>query len=679
MKYFFILITICSAVFAISRGKESIIRIDVPYHDLVYQLQDRFSLTVIDAQDKYIKALAGAYMIRRLEKAGYKVTVLVDDYTKEPGDFPQAIHTYAEVCSTMFAISQQYTGITKLETLGFSYGNRVILAMKVTDNPLIEETESEIRLVGAHHGNEKISTEVTLSFLKYLVQNYTFNAQVADLVNNREIWIIPIFNADGHVSNSRYNGASADLNRDYGYMWQTGTSSPWSQPETRYMQKHSEANNITMEYEYHSTASYVNYVWDYHPKDPPDSLYISAISQEYADSTYGSSTTRLTKINGFDWYVARGSAQDACFGIWGGIGTTIETQYPTTQAKVDSICIANRRALMKMITRAGWGISGSVTDSLTQTPLFAMIKFTDPKRWQCYTDKQLGDFHKMVAPGSYNFTVWANGYQPKSFSVTVPDTGAVNITAELIPDTTLNCHVQKIVWVRRDNSSGNYVNQTYTTDALGSSDLQYYSLGVGGAIVLEAVPAIKNYPGVDFTVIEGDFSPEFYTVSVSNDWRGSWFSYGATSGTINFDLATVSMDSAKYIRIVDAGGGSNTDPFAGYDLDAVIYRQTASAILDANIENWKLEIRNFSIFPNPAVTQTTIRFTLPASNQASLNIYDATGRLVKSFTNNQQLTTDNYYIWDTKDKYNNLLPAGIYFAVLNTGQDNRQQKIVINR
>lgn len=671
---FSLLVLFCIAIAAEASTPQRLIRIDIPYHEVVYSLHDRFNLTIINATDKYVDALAADDLIKKIKKAGFTLTILAEDYSKLYLDFPQVIHTYAQVCSTMIALNQQYSAITKLETLGFSYSNRVILSMKVTDNPLVEEAEPEIRLVGAHHGNEKISTEVTLSFLKYLLENYNFNAQVTDLVNNREIWIIPIFNPDGHVNNSRYNGAGADLNRDYGYMWQTGTSAPWSQPETRHMQKHSNENNITLEYEYHSTASYVNYLWDHHPKDPPDSQYIALISQEYADSTYGSPTTQLQKINGFDWYVARGSAQDACFGIWGGIGTTIETQYPTTQAKVDSICVANRRALMKMITRAGWGITGQVRDSLTQSPLFAMIQFSNPKRWLCYTDKTVGDFHKMVAPGNYTLTVSANGYRPKTFSVTVPDTGAVNIIAELIPDTILNCCIQKIVWVRRDNSTGNYVNQTYTMDGLGAPDLTYYSLGVNGTIVFEADPPIRNYQGVDFTIIEGDLTPENYTVALSNDWRGSWFSYPTSSGTVNFDLATVNMDSARYIRIIDASGSSSTDPYAGFDLDAIVYRQSVSSILEQDIRYHNLEIGNLLIYPNPARSYINIKYqTLNNKNHNPiLKMYDITGKIVNEFKFMENSNIGNWILDISK------LNNGVYFIVFDAGQKKTRQKIVIN-
>ncbi len=627
-KQLFLLFLILPAFILFASGKvekkESIIRIEVSNHDVVYDLQFMFpEIAIITARDSFIDAYADAQMIKRLTAAGYKIRILVDDYQNESVKLLPLVHTYAQVCSTMYALAINYPNITKLETLGFSYGNRVILAMKVTDNPLVEEAEPEIRLVGAHHGNEKMSTEITLAFLKYLLENY-MSQQIANLIDNREIWIIPIFNADGHVSNSRYNGANVDLNRDYGYMWTS--NGPFTQPETRAMMKHAQNNNIIMEYEYHTTESYVNYLWDYHPKDPPDSAYIIQISQEYADSTYGSSTTRLYKINGYDWYVARGSAQDACFGIWGGIGTTIETQNPTTQAKIDSICIANRRALLAMITRTGWGISGMVRDSLTQAPLFAMVRFLNPKRWPIYTDKQVGDFHKMVSPGTYTFRVEVNGYQPKTFTVTVPTNGVVNVDCELIPDTLSTYYVQKLIWVRRDQPDQSFV--TVTMDGLGIIDSIPYSLGPSGQIVLEADPPIRNFTGIDFTVYESDATPEYYTVSLSNDWRGTFYSYGSCSGTTNFDLATVSMDSARYIKIVNSGGGTSSDPYSGFDLDGISYRYLPSSINTDYNSSRSVDAMRYDIFPNPAKTYFVVNGPWSMDHR-TIKFYDVAGKQIK--------------------------------------------------
>ncbi len=672
-----ILIVFClvglTLLYGIQTPKESIIRIQISRHPDVYNLQEKFPwLAIIDAQETYVDAYATTEQTKQIINAGYQVAVLIDDYQKELAKTLQGYHTYAQVCSSLYALRNQYSSITKLETLGLSTLNRIILAMKITDNPQIEEPEPEIRLVGAHHGNEKISTEITLSFLKFLLENYGINSQVTDLVNNREIWIIPILNVDGHVNNSRYNGAGYDLNRDYGYMWQGNTPSPWSQPETRAIQKHSQNNNIVLEYEYHSTASYVNYLWDHHPKDPPDSSYIISISQEYADSTYGSATTRLTKINGFDWYVARGSAQDAIFGIWGGIGTTIETQQPSQQARIDSICLANRRALLAMITRAGWGISGTVKDSITQQPLFAMIKFINPKRWPVYTDKSLGDFYKMVSAGTYTFTVFANGYEPKTYTVNVPNTGAIYLDINLLPDTSNLYYVQKIVWVRRDNSSS-YLDATWTMDGLGKPDSDYYSIGssANSTIVLEADPPIRNLPRADFTVFEGDTIRENYQVYVANDWRGAWFFCGNGNGTTSFDLTIAGLDSARYIKIIDASGAPTTNPYAGFDLDGIAYVKPTTSIYENSVSNISSPKPDFYLLPNPA--KSWIRIVASQPHKKKIKIYNISGNLIR------ELTFLDEIIWDTKDRNGLYVPSGIYFCVFDGKKENIPQKIVIHR
>jgi murein tripeptide amidase MpaA len=655
---------------------ERVIQVEIPNHDAVYQLQDKVDLAIIDASENFVTAYADDAKIKELEALGYKVTILISDYQKELEKILQTYHSYTQVCSIMMVINQSYPGITKLDTLGFSILGRPILAMKVTDNPEFEEPEPEIRLVGTHHGNEKISTEITLAFLQYLTDSYASNPQVQYLVDNREIWIIPIFNVDGHVANRRTNNNRVDLNRDYGYMWSGEGSSPgpFSQPETKLMRLHSEANNITLEYEYHSTASYVNYLWDHHPQDPPDSGLIISISQRYADSTYGSSTTRLTKINGYDWYVVRGSAQDALFGIWGGFATTIETQQPSTQARVDSICIANRRALLDMITLAENGIEGTVKDSLTNQPLFALVQFTDPLRWFVYTDPIIGDFHKMVAPGVYTVKVSVNGYESKVFNnVIVPVQGAINLDVYLNPSESDN-YIQKLTWVRRDRPDLAY--QTITNAALGEPDGIPYSLGVGGTIVLEALPVIKNIYGFDITVIEADTGAESYMVYVSDAWDGSWYLCGNGLGTTSFDLSTPGLDSARYIKIVDAGGGSTSDPYAGFDLDAVSYKsESVDIVTTDNIKPAKISL---SLFPNPASSNLTIAYQIAIQGKPVIKLYSITGQQVAKIESGIKEPGKYKTIWNLKDLTGKKISAGIYMVIFELGKSRIKNKIIVN-
>jgi len=52
-----------------------------------------------------------------------------------------------------------------------------------------------------------------------------------------------------------------------------------------------------------------------------------------------------TAIAGTKWT----SCQDAGLACFGNVAYTIETKQPTPQARIDSICVANRRALLGMI------------------------------------------------------------------------------------------------------------------------------------------------------------------------------------------------------------------------------------------------------------------------------------------------------------------------------------------
>ncbi len=344
-NYFSIFVFISALSVVWARETERLILIHLSDHNDVYKLND-LDVTIIDAGKNYAKALTDDSKINQLQNAGYKVDILIEDYKKYKDEiFNRGFyHTYQQVYLVLDSFVTTYPNICQLDTIGLSVQGRAIWAMRVTDNPLIEENEPEIRLAGNMHGDEHIGTEITLYFLRYLLTNYATNPQVQNLVNNREIWILPTLNPDGKISNTRYNANGVDLNRDYGHFWSGagGSPDPLSQIENQHFMNHLLQNNISLEYNYHSAAQYVNYVWDYHPADPPDSQYVITLSEIYADSA------NLVAINGYDWYQVTGSLQDYTFGTSGALAWTIETLEPSGSSQIDQICYDNRDALMEL-------------------------------------------------------------------------------------------------------------------------------------------------------------------------------------------------------------------------------------------------------------------------------------------------------------------------------------------
>src|SRR5574344_161301 len=76
------------------------------------------------------------------------------------------------------------------------------------------------------HGDEVVGYYYMLHLIHYLLNNYTSNTQVQNIINNVDLWICPLENPDGtyHTSNNNlnespystrenYNGE--DLNRSY--------------------------------------------------------------------------------------------------------------------------------------------------------------------------------------------------------------------------------------------------------------------------------------------------------------------------------------------------------------------------------------------------------------------------------------------------------------------------------
>jgi len=543
-----------------------LVQIDLPHHDHVYQLRQ---YDIIDAGIDYAKALVTDREIMELRGQGYTLSILIKDYKAYKDELFERgfYHTYDQVYAVLDSFVTNYPTICRLDTIGLSVQGRAIWAMRVTDNPMVEENEPEIRLPGNMHGDEHIGTEVPLYFLRYLVENYASNSQVQALVNNREIWILPTINPDGKVANSRYNANGVDLNRNYGYFWDGagGGSVPFSEIENQVMLQHLEENNVSLEYNYHSVAQYVNYPWDYHPADPVDSQYIVTLSQIYADSA------NLTVINGYAWYQITGGLQDHTIGTTGALAWTIETDEPAGSAAIDQICYENRDALMEVCERAGWGIEGIVCDSSTSSPVYARLEFLNPERIDIYSDPVLGDFHKMVQPGTYDVRVCANGYQSKTISgVTVPSSGSIDLGDILLAPDTNAIYAFRVILCRYQQHA-EQSNQTQPRKSLGQQDGIYFSLGQNGYIVIDmgANSPLTNSSGDDFTVYEGDDgSDEGYEVLAGDDWNGPWYSCGFATGTASFDLSFAGISQARYVRIVD-DGSSTSGQYAGFDLDAI--------------------------------------------------------------------------------------------------------------
>jgi len=73
------------------------------------------------------------------------------------------------------------------------------------------------------------------------------------------------------------------------------------------------------------------------------------------------------------------------------------------------------------------------------------------------------------------------------------------------------------------------------------------------------------------------------------------------------------------------------------------------------------------VVPNPFNPQTTIHFTLPRTQTASLRLFDVQGRLVRDLVNGVKQAGPNQVNWDGRDSSGRSVASGTYFARLESG------------
>jgi hypothetical protein len=82
----------------------------------------------------------------------------------------------------------------------------------------------------------------------------------------------------------------------------------------------------------------------------------------------------------------------------------------------------------------------------------------------------------------------------------------------------------------------------------------------------------------------------------------------------------------------------------------------------------------FVVAPNITNSHTVISYTMPLHTHASFNIYDASGRLVRSF----DLSTHSSSIsWDCRDMTGRRVAQGIYFVTFNNGDQTETAKVIV--
>ncbi|MBN2537797.1 zinc carboxypeptidase, partial [candidate division WOR-3 bacterium] len=255
--------------------------------------------------------------------------------------------TYWEVEDTLNWLATTYPDICWLTNVGYSHQGRQLYCLKISDNPASAEDEPACFFNGATHAREPTGTHTVVMFAQKLLSEYGNDPVATWLVNNREMFIVPVMNPDGYVYNSDSGGASSnwrknrrviqspyvgvDLNRNYGYKWgydNSGSSptpssetyrgpSAFSEPATAAVRDFMNLNRFRTCMDYHTYGRYNMYPWGYTTSYPPE----RELLQEMAD------TFRVN--NGY----SSGNTGQISRVLYGCNGVSVDWEYSDTAGK----------------------------------------------------------------------------------------------------------------------------------------------------------------------------------------------------------------------------------------------------------------------------------------------------------------------------------------------------------
>ena len=346
-------------------------------------------------------------VINKLSEAGLKYEILIQDVStfyaqRATDEMPMSIardlndewpvpenweygsmggfYTLEEVMAELDSMALLYPNlispryIISEDTL--THNGRFMYWVRLSDNPETDENEPEILYTGVHHAREPMSVQQMIFYMWHLLENYSTDPDIQALVDNTEMYFVPMVNPDGyewnhitypmgggmHRKNRRDNGDGTfgvDPNRNYGYKWgydNSGSSpypeeetyrgpSAFSEPEIKNIRDFTNEHEFKIALNYHSYSNLLLYPWGWTSEvSPDDSTFhdFAVLMTEENGYTIGPASTTIYPTNGDsnDWMYGEQESKEKIYAYVPEVGSSNDGFWPSTN-RIIPLCQDN--------------------------------------------------------------------------------------------------------------------------------------------------------------------------------------------------------------------------------------------------------------------------------------------------------------------------------------------------
>lgn len=430
-----ILLMSCLVVGNALGSQGMIVRFDLTDSMKKFLRANEFDITGVDYKTMQIEAFLTDEELSRIQaqkttiRFAFPQNLLMapDEEYKNPEEIEAFVHE----------IHARYPNITSLKSIGKSLEGRDIWAIKISDNPDVNELEPSVLVNAMHHAREIMTPEITTDMIEYLVTNYGTKSEVTKWIDSTEIWVVPMFNVDGNNKmwnqdsmwrkNTR-NGHGVDINRNYPTGWNScnGSSSntraqdyrgtaPASEPETQAMMNLVASIKPVFNISYHSYSEIVIYPFGCRPRKTPTEEAVESIGAEIGkliDYKPGTAWELLYNADGgdIDWMYTEHQVIPYVIEVNSMMQGGFHPRYDKMR---DKTVLRNRPGWMHLLNK----LQGPSLQGVVKKGEFSSIKIMktgSSKVSQTYKINPDGSYYVILKPGKYDITF--EGRSSRSFT-----------------------------------------------------------------------------------------------------------------------------------------------------------------------------------------------------------------------------------------------------------------------
>lgn len=418
------------------------------------KIKNEYLVYVNEKQFNNFLTLGLEYRLYQEEKNEKQINVATTIEQMQSWDRYPSYQVYVDL---MQNLAQDFPNICKLDTIGYSVENRLILSLKIHDNAT--ENAPKFFYSSTIHGDELTGAVALLRLADYLLKNYQTNNEIQNLISNMQIYICPIANPDGvyaggnnNVSNAtRYNANYVDLNRNFpNPKYGQHPDGEQHQKETLAFMNYSLQEDFDLSINLHTGAEVCNYPWDTWKENErrhPDTEWFISLCQDFVSQVrnaggqnYFSDVTYSGITNGGDWYKIYGSRQD--WQNWYTKARELTLEISTTKTPSSNLLPHYwnklKDGLISFISNSLTGVEGVIKDINNQETIEnATIKVEniDYDSLFTYSNNQ-GYYFRPLLCGNYQIKISAQGYNDTIVNINIEDNTTLTQNIYLSPTPT---------------------------------------------------------------------------------------------------------------------------------------------------------------------------------------------------------------------------------------------------